>query len=154
MTAGEREGDEGRGSFRTTGTRRRRGKESKTQTRRQREAEGSACLGCVCAGPALGGARALAAPPLGPPVFQESWGREERKLTGDSAIPVIPDEIAARALACQEVGAEQPGRGRGWPEKSLANSFPIPSCLSPGDLDVAVGRVVLSLGWRKDSSAQ
>ena len=77
MTAGEREGDEGRGSFRTTGTRRRRGKESKTQTRRQREAEGSACLGCVCAGPALGGARALAAPPLGPPAFQESWGREE-----------------------------------------------------------------------------
>lgn len=45
------------------------------------------------------------------PVLQESWGRE-RKLTGDSAIPVIPDEIAARRLACQEIGVEWPGRGR------------------------------------------
>lgn len=133
------------------------GKESKTQTRRRGAgAEGSACLGCVRVGPVrwAGGARALAAPPLNPPVFQESRGREERKLTGDSAIPVIPDGIAARALACQEVGAKRPGRGRGWPEKSLADSFPVPSCLSPGDLDAAVGRVVLGLGWRKDSSAQ
>ena len=33
---------------------------------------------------------------------RDGMGREERKLTGDSAIPVIPDEIAARALACQD----------------------------------------------------
>lgn len=111
------------------------------QTRRRWEAEGSACLGCACAG-----ARALAAPPLSPPVFQESWGREERKLTGDGAIPVIPDEIAARALACQEVGAERPGRGRGWPEKSLANSFPTPSCLSAGDPRCGGGKGGSELG--------
>ena len=38
------------------------------------------------------------------PFSQESWGRE-RKLTGDSAIPVIPDAITARTLA------RKPGRG-------------------------------------------
>lgn len=59
---------------------------------------------------------ALAAPPFIPPVFQESWGRE-RKLTGDSTIPVIPDEIAASTLACQEVGVVWLGRGRGWLKK-------------------------------------
>ena len=153
---GER-GGEGRGIFRTIGTG--AGGERKQDTDKETGgagAEGSVCLGCVPVRPvrwAVGG-RARAAPPRSPPVFQESRGREERKLTGDSAIPVIPDEIAARALACQEVGAKRPGRGRGWPEKSLADSFPVPSCLSPGDLDAAVGRVILGLGWRKDSSAQ
>lgn len=89
-----------------------------TQTWRQWEAEERWWWGLlhawgvhVCGVCALGGARALAAPPCSSPVLQESWGRE-RKLTGDSAIPVIPDEIAARRLACQEIGVEWPGRGR------------------------------------------
>ena len=115
------------------------------------------CVRGACAGRCQGPGSSTTRPTCLPGELGEGGTSSQEDtwlLTGDSAIPVIPDEIAARALACQEVGAARPGRGRGWPEKSLANSFPNPSCLSPGDLDVAVGRVVLSLGWRKDSSAQ
>ena len=49
------------------------------------------------------------------PVSQESRGRG-KKLTGDSGIPVIPDEIATRMLA-RKSGLRRPGRGRECPKK-------------------------------------
>lgn len=93
-------------------------RKERKESKRQREAEGQrrgasirVCVravrvcGCMCARARVGAVRVHWVVPwpwhLRPSialVSQESRGRG-RELTGDSAIPVIPDEITARTLA-------------------------------------------------------
>lgn len=68
-----------------------------TETWKQREGSQHTCV-CVCAVCALGCATTLAAQTIHRACLPGEPGEGE-ELTGDSGIPVIPDEIATRTLA-------------------------------------------------------